>query len=63
MRKAFTFGDGQELECPHCGYPHCFQDWLTDGWSGGDTACDTCGKHFKVTVDYDVVLTGFAVVR
>ncbi len=58
--KKYTYGDDQELACPHCGEFQMFMDWVNEGWSGGETECDDCRKSFIVDVDHSVDLTGHA---
>ncbi len=56
----YTYGDDQELACPHCKHEHCFQDWVAEGWNGEEYACDKCGKMFLITVDWSVDLMASA---
>jgi len=57
LLKTQTFSEGYEIDCPHCGTTICFDDWLTDGWSGGVEACEECGKNIDFCVEYTVDVT------
>lgn len=44
-------GDESSVECPLCGYDHCFQDWAYEGWEGQDDYdCEGCGAKLIVEI-------------